>query len=77
MIFVIIILIFSTLQGAADRNNFTNIFTKILLNHIQLLMMISVFDINWSKQIKSFLNFSDDLSSAYVQLFSFDCFVKN
>ena len=44
----------STLQGAKEKNNVTSIFIKILLNHMQLILLTASFDFEWPQQVIDF-----------------------
>jgi hypothetical protein len=44
---VVIMLIKSTLAGAKERKNVTSIYTKLLMNHFQLLILTSNFEFDW------------------------------
>eukprot|EP00347_Sterkiella_histriomuscorum_P017868 403347667 len=75
VIFLIVFMIRSTLNGAKDKQNITNIFLKIMLNHFQLIMMTSTFDFEWSQQILDFFTESKQVATVSTQIFSFDCFL--
>ena len=51
MIIVVIFVVRSTLQGAKETNNITGIYSKILLSHIQLIMLTASFNFNWPKKV--------------------------
>eukprot|EP00347_Sterkiella_histriomuscorum_P011011 403374086 len=75
IILLIIFLIRSTLQGALNKRNITNIFMKILLNHFQLIMMTASFDFEWSEQTLEFFTGSKQVATVSTQIFSLDCFL--
>ncbi|CDW85156.1 UNKNOWN [Stylonychia lemnae] len=74
-ILIVVLMIRSTLMSAKDKQNYTNIFQKILLNHFQLLMMSASFDFQWSQQISEFLSSSKQVATVSTQIISFDCFL--
>ncbi|CDW74982.1 UNKNOWN [Stylonychia lemnae] len=76
VILLVILMIRSTLVGAQDKNNITNIFQKNVLNHFQLLLMTGTFDFQWSSNILGFFSQTNKVATAYTQIFSFDCFLK-
>lgn len=43
----LIFMIRSTLQGAKSKNNLTSIFFKIMMNHLQLVLLTASFDFKW------------------------------
>lgn len=44
VIFALVMLIRSTLRGATARKNVMSIYTKIIMNHLQLLVIASSFN---------------------------------
>jgi len=44
-------LVMSTLKGAKDYKNVTSIYLKILMNHLQLILLTSSFDFSWPEQV--------------------------
>jgi len=52
----VIFLIKTIIQGAASPNNTYAVFTKILMNHMQMLLIISSFDMAWTKQVLMIFN---------------------
>ena len=61
-ILVIVFLIRSTLNGAKDKKNVTSIYTKILMNHLQLILLTSSFEFKWPDFVKEFFSFSKPIS---------------
>jgi hypothetical protein len=51
---VLVFMIRSTLLGAAEKRNITSVFQKILLNHLQLVVLTASFDFKWPEKIASF-----------------------
>eukprot|EP00347_Sterkiella_histriomuscorum_P003642 403363507 len=68
LILLITFLIRSTLQGALNKRNITNIFMKILLNHFQLIMLTAQFDFEWSEQTLEFFTGSKQVATDGTQL---------
>eukprot|EP00347_Sterkiella_histriomuscorum_P001801 403370625 len=75
VIALIIFLVRSTLNSAHNKHNITNIYSKILLNHFQLIMMTSTFDFNWSQLILDYFNSTKQVATVSTQIFSFDCLI--
>ena len=65
----------STLAGANDKNNVTGIYIKILMNHIQLIMLTASFNFDWPDQVTSLFDSIKPVASASTQVMSFDCFL--
>lgn len=75
-IVIVVFLIRSTLRGAADSKNVISVFQKILLNHIQLIMLTSSFDFSWPTVVKEFFKSNQILGEASDQILSIDCFLN-
>ncbi|CDW85402.1 UNKNOWN [Stylonychia lemnae] len=73
---VIVFMIRSTLQGAADVKNITSVFQKILLNHIQLIVLTASFDFSWPQMVVNYFKTSETVGEASNQIFSIDCFLN-
>lgn len=71
---MLIFLIRSTLQGAHERRNITSVFQKILLNHIQLVVLTASFDFKWPDSVTGFFKINEPLGEATEKIFSIDCF---
>ena len=61
---IVVFMVRSTLNGADQKRNLTSVFQKILLNHIQLIMLTSSFDFNWPDKIKKIFDTSAPVSEA-------------
>ena len=46
-IIIVVLMIRSTLKGALEKKNVTSIFQKIMLNHVQLIILTASFNFNW------------------------------
>ncbi|CDW87526.1 UNKNOWN [Stylonychia lemnae] len=65
----------STLQGAKEKNNVTSIFMKILLNHIQLILLTASFDFKWPDEVLELFDTAKPVAAISTQIISFDCFL--
>ena len=72
-----VFMIRSTLNGAAEVKNITSVFQKILLNHIQLIVLTASFDFSWPDLVMSFFKSNETVGEATNQIFSVDCFLNN
>eukprot|EP00347_Sterkiella_histriomuscorum_P009701 403340212 len=77
VVVVIGFMIRSTMKGAADTKNITSVFQKILLNHIQLIVLTASFDFNWPEIVLSYFKTNEAVGEASSQIFSVDCFLNN
>jgi hypothetical protein len=58
IIIAVFLLIKSTIDGAASQNNTYSVFTKILLNHMQMLLIISTFNMQWPVDVETIFSFA-------------------
>jgi hypothetical protein len=65
----------STLLGASQPKNNTSIYMKILMNHFQLILLVSSFNFQWPSQLKTFFSSTAPVSEASTQVISVDCFL--
>ena len=49
---------------------------KILMNHFQLILLVSSFNFQWPKQIEVFFAATSPVSEASSQIVSIDCFMS-
>ena len=71
----VVYLVRSTLQGALQKQNYTSIYLKILMNHLQLIFLTTSFNFNWLDQVISFVNTVKSAATVSDQILSFDCFL--
>ena len=67
----------STLNSAAQPKNLTSVYMKILMNHFQLILLVSSFNFKWPAQLEKFFSSSSTVSSASTQIISVDCFLTS
>mmetsp|Transcript_17203 Transcript_17203/g.12286 ORF Transcript_17203/g.12286 Transcript_17203/m.12286 type:complete len:422 (+) Transcript_17203:512-1777(+) len=72
---VIFYLVRSTLNGAKDDKNVTSIYLKILMNHLQLILLTASFNFKWPAQVEELLAAPEPISQMSSQIFSIDCFI--
>ena len=65
----------STLNSAAQPKNLTSIYMKILMNHFQLILLVSSFNFKWPEQLEVFFKQTAPVSEASTQVISIDCFL--
>jgi len=71
----IAMLIRSTMAGARERKNIISIYMKILMNHLQLLLLISNFEFDWPQFVKEAFAVAEPVAEISKQMLSFDCFL--
>jgi hypothetical protein len=71
---MIVVLVQSTLSSAGELQTHA-VFVKILLNHMQMIIVAMTFDIEWPAFIATFLNNLSKLAELVTAVISFDCWV--
>ena len=61
---VLSLMIRSTLKGAANVKNITSVYQKILLNHIQLVMLTASFEFNWPQIVMDYFKANQTVGEA-------------
>lgn len=74
---LIVFLIRSTLTGAHDKRNVTSIYTKILMNHIQLILLTASFNFDWPEKVVNFFDVAKPVAEVSTQIISVDCFLQS
>jgi amino acid permease len=69
------LIIRSTLAGAIQRKNVQSVYIKILLNHIQLIVLTASFDFDWPTSVLAIFETTGPVANVATQVFSFDCFL--
>ena len=64
MIGVIVLMIRSTLAGASQLKNVQSVYYKILLNHMQLIMLTASFNLNWPEMVQEFFDSAEPAAEA-------------
>jgi hypothetical protein len=49
---------------------------RILTNYLQVLVLVSDFELNWPSQVKDVFDSASYLTSSSEEFFSFDCIIK-
>lgn len=74
MIYIIII-VYSTLNSANTSKTKLNCVMRMMINHVQLMLIISALKMNWPSNVDSLLSSTSSISNISTQLISFDCFI--
>lgn len=75
MVIVIIILIKFTIQGSGKKRNIVTVYNRIILNHVQMLVIIYGLDLEWPNDFLILYENSEPVAEAPQQFISFDCFI--
>eukprot|EP00347_Sterkiella_histriomuscorum_P007237 403349735 len=73
---LVVFLIRSTLLGAKEKKNLTSIFLKIMMNHLQLILLTASFNFDWPTLVVEFFSSVKPVAQVSTQIFSFDCFLN-
>ena len=71
----IVIMVRSTLASALERKNIQSVYIKILMNHLQLIVLTASFDFDWPKTVLKLFKATEPVAQVTTQVFSFDCFL--
>jgi hypothetical protein len=69
------LIIRSTLAGAIQRKNVQSVYIKILLNHIQLIVLTASFDFDWPNSVLALFATTEPIATVATQVLSVDCFL--
>lgn len=75
VVILFVLMVRSTLAGAAAKKSNTSVFMKILMNHFQLILLVSSFNFQWPEQLETFFAATSPVSQASTQVISIDCFM--
>ena len=73
---VLLWIIRSTLVGAKDSTNITSVYLKILMNHLQILLLTASFNFYWPAQVEKLFSISSPITQVSASIFSIDCFLN-
>lgn len=65
----------STLAGALQRKNIQSVYIKILMNHLQLIVLTSSFDFDWPTAVLRLFETTEPVAQVATHIISFDCFL--
>jgi hypothetical protein len=68
-------IISSLISGAAEANNTHSVFNKILMNHMQMLLITASFDMNWPDEVVTIFDVAAPVRQVTSSITSFDCFM--
>ena len=71
----IIIMIRSTLAGALQRKNVQSVYIKLLMNHLQLIILTASFNFDWPQSVVEIFETSEPVAQVATHILSFDCFL--
>ena len=76
MTIVVVVLVRATLKAAAaEKPSDSSVFNKILLNHLQMLIITSDFDMDWPPQVQQIFAVAAPINELTNAIVNFDCFM--
>jgi len=74
--FGLVMLVKSTLAGAVKKNTHS-VLMKILMNHMQMILITASFDLDWPPQVKEIFASSAPIAEITNAIVSFDCWMDS
>ena len=71
----IIFMIRSTLAGALQRKNIQSVYIKLLMNHLQLIVLTASFEFDWPDRVVKFFDTTEPVAQVSQQILSVDWFL--
>lgn len=62
----------STLAGALQRKNIQSVYIKILMNHLQLIVLTASFNFDWPSSVLELFDTTEPVAQASSHILSFD-----
>ena len=75
VILLIVLMVRSTLAGAVQRKNVNSVYLKIMMNHVQLIMLTASFNFDWPERVLAMFETTEPVAQTSKQVLSFDCFI--
>ena len=70
----IILFVKITIEGA-EKEDMQSVFNKVMMNHLQMLIIFSGLDINWPPQVNKIFSAAAPIKLVTSAVVSFDCFM--
>ena len=77
VLFILIVIIRSTFAGASQRKNLRSVYIKILMNHLQLIILTASFDFDWPQNVLDIFETAEPAAEVSTQIFSVDWFLDS
>ena len=74
-LFLIIVLIRTTLSSMKNQRSIGSVYFKILANHLQLIVLTLSFELDWPDQVKAFYSITQPVVDVASRVISLDCFL--
>lgn len=73
LVAIVVVLVSSSLRSVGGKSKIQSVYLKILMNHLQLLVLCSEFDFEWPRMVRSFLEAPEPLASSTDSIVKVDC----
>ena len=74
MVFVFF-MVKSTIEAAIKKKAVHSVYLRIMMNHLQMIVLTASFNLDWPQLIIDFFNTITPITNASKQILSFDCFL--
>jgi hypothetical protein len=75
MVLILFVLVKLTIQGSNNKRNILAVYNRVLVNHIQMVIIIYSFRLKWGGQFESYYDANEPAGEIAQQFISFDCFI--
>ena len=72
---VLIIFIRAALASTAVKKSYISVYLKILTNHLKIIVITLIFDLDCSSQLNNLSESAESLADVSSRNISFDCFL--
>jgi hypothetical protein len=72
---IVCVLVVFTIRGANNKRNILGVYNRVLVNHMQMLVIIYSFDLQWPDEFINIFGSTETVAEAPQQFMSFDCFI--
>ena len=69
------VLLVNLIITGAEKEDLWSVFLKVLMNHLQMLIVFSSFDIDWPERVRKIFAFALPIEKITDTVISFDCFL--
>jgi hypothetical protein len=75
--FLLIIFMVKNVLSSAVKTSTTSVMSKILVNHMQMLIITASFDMNWPDVVQQLFDVAAPIEIVTQQITAFDCWMDN
>ena len=75
LVVALTIIVRQTIRAAKEKKNFLNVYLRILFNHMQLVIIIASFKLEWPPRVESVFSVAAPVSDASTSIMNIDCII--